>query len=225
MRHIFVALLQLLVPVLAHFALEAVLPIEEAAVFGGVRVHTLEHLPDVLELVGDALLLLLHLIHHAFELLFALNARLILNLLVALVAAAEVGAVLRLSLSAHLILGLLAALFKSNDALALPLVNGPIIQVVQRWAGQNELSTQTREQADARVVQQVQRCDLGQALHERHDVVFVVNFVSLEVQVGKLGQHLELIAVGDVFNVVVRQVECHELEAVFKAFNNADLVV
>lgn len=62
-------------------------------------------------------------------------------------------------------------------------------------------------------------------MNERHDVVFVIDLVGFEVQMRYFGQLLELCAVGDVLDQVVRQVESHELDTVLEALHDANLVV
>ena len=128
--YFFIALLQLLVPVLPNLAFKLILLLVELAELRPLRLQILELLVHFCQLIGELLFLLLNLSHHSFELLLALNSRLVLNLLVAFIAASEFVTVLDFGLSANLCLCLLATLFEGLDASPLKLSDWPVIEIV-----------------------------------------------------------------------------------------------
>ena len=175
--HLFIPLLELLVPVLSDLTLDEVLLIVELAVLLALWVQPLKLIVDIGKLVGECFLLNLDLCHHLFELLLSLDPRLILDLLVSLEASAQLVAILKFRLLPHLILGLLAALLAGLDAAALQIRNWPVVEEVQGFTDEDQLAAQARNKTDAWVVQEVEGCDFWQSGHEWYNVVRIVDHV------------------------------------------------
>ena len=178
-----------------------------------------------LQLVGEVLLLELDLGHHALEDLLAISLALFLQFHIPLIAAAEKSAVGLLSFLAHLVLGLLAALLEGEDALAFELRDGSVVEVVESLAGEDELAAEAADQTNAGVVQQVNRDDGLQLADEGHNIFLIVDLVGFQIEMGELGEPLQLFAVRDVRDQVMGEIERHEFIAVFEALHARDPVV
>ena len=74
MRNFFAISLEFLEPILFDFAFQIVLLAPKAAIITRVVVHTLELCIDILKLGRQRFFLLPHIVHHALELLFALDS-------------------------------------------------------------------------------------------------------------------------------------------------------
>ena len=178
-RNLFARFLQFLIPILSHLALQYKLLLVELAELRAFRLQPLELLVHFGELVGELLLFLLHICHHSLELNLSLGFRLVLNLLVALVAASEFVTVFNLCLFANFCLCLFSTLFPGLDASSLQLCDAPVVEVVQSFAGEDQLATKSTEQAHAGVVEEIDGDDLLETGNKRHNVLLVVDLVRL----------------------------------------------
>ena len=167
--------------------LKAVLFVVKPTILGRVWIHALKLLYDIFQLCREFFFLSLNLSHHRLEHPFTFDTRLILNLLIPLIAAAKLGPVFLFCFLPNFVFSLLAALLERYDAFTLQLRDGSIIKVVKGRAGENELPAQATDEANARIVEQVDGDDCIEATDEGNDVILVVDSIAFEVQVGELG--------------------------------------
>ena len=138
-----------------------------------------------------------HIVHHAPKLLFALDSGLVFQPLVLIIAASKLVAVLDLGLLTDCCLSFFAAFLESFNALALQLSDRTIVKEVKGFACNNKLPPKPAEHSSARVIEQVDSDDGRQGSNEWHDIIFVIDLIILEVEMGQVGQLSQLLAIRD----------------------------